>query len=428
MLVVGTEQTHFGGEWIIGGFEAKTLAYGVLLHALRAWLDRRWTLAWTLIGLTTAMHALVGGWAGLAMLLAWATGSPRRPALRAMIPGLLIGAGLGSAGVAPPLVMNAAAPAELTTEANKIYVFERIAHHLAPLSKPWGWLRPRLTWHTVMLLLLAAMSVTLLSGPRRRVARRASLRFITRFAWGAALIAATGLLIELVLWDHPAMAASILKYYWFRLTDIAAPLAGSLILSAAVGYGLRSESVRTRLGATAGAALLFALCCWGVGGHAINRLEKPIAPADRKLPDAAAWVEACAWIEANLPEDAVLITPRLGASFKWRAQRVEVATYKDIPQDALSMVEWRRRYRDIYQIGSWKSGKPRWTPSVASLGAERLVDLGAKYGATHALSCTPRGEPSGADRASLPVVQRWGPYTLYALPRPAQRPQPENPP
>lgn len=421
LLVVGTQQTHFAGEWIIGGFEAKTLAYGVLLHALRAWLDRKWTLAWALIGLTTAMHALVGGWSAVALLFARSTGAAVRPRLRAMAPGLAIAAAVGSLGVVPPLVMNAGVDPQIASEANQIYVFERIAHHLAPLSKPLPWIQERIVSHTRMLLLLLALCLTVLGRSKRVVARLTSLRLLARFAWGAALVSATGLLIETALWNHPALAASVLKYYWFRLSDIAAPLAGSLIICAALGRGLTAarDGIRTAT-VLAGVALL-ALCAWGVGGHAVNRFEKPIAPADRKHLEPNDWAVACDWIRENLPEDAVLITPRQGSSFKWRAERPEVVTYKDIPQDAASMVEWRRRLHDVFQVGTWQDGSPRWASSVAGIGATRLIELGERYGATHALSETPRYAAPGSHRASLPVVGRWGIYTLYVLPRPADR-------
>ncbi|MEO1498582.1 MAG: DUF6798 domain-containing protein [Planctomycetota bacterium] len=417
LLVVGTEQTHFGGEWIIGGFEAKTLAYGAVLHALVAWLDRRWTLSLALLGGATALHALVGGWSLVALAFAWATQREGRPPLARLLPGLGLAAAIGAAGVLPPLAMNWNTPADIVSEANQIYVFERIAHHLAPLTKPGWWIADRLGRHVGMLLLLAVLHRTLL-----RVGvlqRRDELQLLARFAWGAAAIAAAGLMVELALWNQPALAAAILKYYWFRLSDIAAPLAGAMILMAGVGAGLASASGGRRAASLGARIGLIGVCAWGVGGHVVSRLDGAFAPADRKTPEPARWAEACTWIRDNLPADALLLTPRLGSSFKWRAERAEVVTWKDVPQDARSMVEWRRRYRDVFLIGVWKSGKPRWTPSLASLGAERLRELGAAYGATHVLSGTPRGDVPGKTRASLPVVRRFGPYTLYALPPPA---------
>ncbi|TWT48640.1 DUF6798 domain-containing protein [Botrimarina hoheduenensis] len=422
LLVVGTEQTHFGGEWLIGGFESKTLAYGVVLLALRAWLDRASSLTWGLLGLATAMHALVGLWSGVALSIAWLLTRRGRPRLRSMAPGIVIGGILAMAGVLPPLMMNASVEPDIVSQANQIYVFERLPHHLAPLSKGGPWLKDRLERHAGMLVLLGLLAGTLLSRKLpRQVVRRSSLRWIVRFAAGAAAISITGLVIETVLAGSPALAAALLKYYWFRLSDIAAPLAGALLIVASLGLGLRDKRPARRALAVTVAVGLGALSAWGVGGHAWNRSAGAVAPADAKLRDPAAWQAACRWIDTHLPADAMLLTPRRTQTAKWWAQRSEVMTYKDIPQDARSMVEWRERGQEIFQIGFWESGRPRWTPSLASLGALRLRTLGARYGATHVLNETPAYLPIGADRASLPVVGRWGPYTLYALPSPEPR-------
>ncbi|MEO0530159.1 MAG: DUF6798 domain-containing protein [Planctomycetota bacterium] len=410
VLVYATREGHFAGEWIIGGFEAKTLAYGVVLFALSEAIDGRWNRAWLLLGVASAFHALVGGWSVLALAFA-AAGAAGRPSLTRMMPGLVVGGVIAMAGVGPALALNIGTPDAIVSEANEIYVFTRLSHHLAPLTKPWDWIADRAGRHLVVVAVLALLSYL---RPRDG---SPSIRLITRYAWGAELISLAGLAIEIIGWKDPAWVASLLKYYWFRLADIAAPIAVATLVVDLIARELSAERARAAVLATA----CLALTAWPLATGIRERLETPTSVTDSKLIDPASWVAMCEWIEANTPSDAVFLTPRQGRSFKWHAQRAEVVTYKDVPQDAQSMVEWRDRYFDVFQIGTWKSGKPKWTASLALLGADRLRELGEKYGAGFVLNQAPRSDVDRGlplrRRPSLPVLHRVGPYTLYELRR-----------
>lgn len=60
---------NLSGEWLVGGIEAKVVAYGLLFGALAAWIDgqakgsqRRFLLASVLAGLAISFHPVVGIW------------------------------------------------------------------------------------------------------------------------------------------------------------------------------------------------------------------------------------------------------------------------------------------------------------------------------------------------------------------------------
>jgi hypothetical protein len=55
------------------------------------------------------------------------------------------------------------------------------------------------------------------------------------------------------------------------------------------------------------------------------------------------WIDACHWIDHNLPSDALIHSPHNGWAFKWFAHRAEYVAFKDCPQDANGIVEWNRR-------------------------------------------------------------------------------------
>src|SRR5204862_3510161 len=60
------------------------------------------------------------------------------------------------------------------------------------------------------------------------------------------------------------------------------------------------------------------------------------------------WKNLCRWIRAKTPPDAKFITPRNQQTFKWYAERAEVVTWKDIPQDAAGLVEWRQTLSEVF--------------------------------------------------------------------------------
>jgi len=103
--------------------------------------------------------------------------------------------------------------------------------------------------------------------------------------------------------------------------------------------------------------------------------------------------------------------PRMSQTFRWYADRSEVVTRKDLPQDARGIVEWHRRMNRVF--GSGDAARP-WIDSLAELGGQRLRELADEFGADYVVT-----SPS----PPLPL-KRVGPITrtsvIYRLPRPSQ--------
>jgi hypothetical protein len=93
----------------------------------------------------------------------------------------------------------------------------------------------------------------------------------------------------------------------------------------------------------------------------------------RKYED---WRRVCRWIADSTPPDAVFITPRHQQTFKWYAERAEVFSWKDVPQDPVSVVRWWQRQQRLYP-----RRVVRW--GFVALGQNRLVELARQYGATY---------------------------------------------
>jgi hypothetical protein len=216
------------------------------------------------------------------------------------------------------------------------------------------------------------------------------------------IIACIGLTIELLFLNQPLIAAKFLRYYWFRLTDFAAPMAVALLATGTISFGLQQQR------RWAVPLLLFAMAFtgWYLEEACRARLETPIPPADAKVTKYSAWVEVCDWVADNTPPDALFLTPRLNQSFKWRTGRPEVVNRKDIPQDARGIIEWNSRLKDIYYTNV--GGIEQTLDSIGVLGTERVRELAQKYHAQYVLM--DRGQ-----LLSLPIAFRNEEYVVYKI-------------
>ncbi len=336
LMIALQERCQVAGEWLVGGFEAKGIAYALVFFGLDAAFAGRWRAVWLWLGAASAWHVLVGGWAVVAMLFAWWLERRRgaAPTLAEMLPSLLTGFVFSLAGLLPALTLSRGVDPIILGDANHIYVFERLPHHLNPfVFAPRG----------VSLLTL----LFLLSGILSRAAPSTrATRIAWRFSAATAGLALLGWGIAVAFRASPNIAAALLKYYWFRLADVAVPLSASLLAMAYFQCALRSSPGWGKAWVTAAAAFAaFHLAEFGIQTQTL-----PYARADRpgKVANAAAWRDVCAWIKSNTPPGTKFITPRQNQSFKWYAERAEVVTWKDIPQDAGAIVEWRRLLDQVY--------------------------------------------------------------------------------
>src|SRR6185295_16878399 len=234
-------------------------------------------------------------------------------------------------------------------------------------------------------------------------------RRLQRMALGAVLIAAVGIVIDqgLVAWasvsgesqeDYQSTAAPLLRYYFFRLSDALVPMACSLtVFSLLVAWQVSRP----------------ALASWGLIAAlaigSLNIVDVCVDRALRPLPGAwiqphptegcderawqlrgeagreelvqtrqrfAEWKNLCRWIRANTPKEAKFITPRNQQTFKWYAERAEVVTWKDIPQDAAGLVEWRKVLSEIFPPEGFGS-------DVAENTDAELLAIAKEHGASY---------------------------------------------
>lgn len=124
------------------------------------------------------------------------------------------------------------------------------------------------------------------------------------------------------------------------------------------------------------------------GTHVIPRS----APPKESIADG--WLDVCRWAREATSEDAVFLVPRGCDSFKWEARRAEVGSWKEIPQDANSIVRWFRDMERLYATpGTKRDAATRWTSPLvcvfAMRGREQILKQSAEMGYQFAILETP---------------------------------------
>ncbi|QDU94981.1 DUF6798 domain-containing protein [Lignipirellula cremea] len=376
---------HMAGEWVLGGVEAKGFAFFFMLLAMQAVAAGRWRIVWIWVGLASAFHVLVGGWSGIAVLFAWLLAGKDRAPLLSMAPTLLIGLLFSLLGLIPAVLLTWGVDSGVVIQANQIYVFERLPHHLTVRQMEWipwlgvDWLPLPVLRHFGLMLVWVLLAV-LLRGEK-------SLRRLQGFVAGAAAIAIGGIAIDLATLHAPDLAARLLRLYWYRLSDAVLPMGVSLSLGVGI---MRLTAWKKPVGQYA--------MLWAIAGCIAFAVQVRSEHANDPRPDAdrqtlpvgqnmeqtlqiyEEWRRVCEWVDKHLPADAVCITPRRQQTFTWRSGRAEVVNWKNLPQDAQAIVLWKQRIENIYPARLYA---PEGWKGLTRLGPDRLRKLGQRYGARY---------------------------------------------
>lgn len=403
--ILGTHFGHWAGEWAVGGFEAKSLAYPCVLLGIAAAVDGRFSKAWIWLGAAVAWHPVVGGWAGLAVGLLWLLHGGLRRELRQQLPWLLAGTAIGLVGVIPAMSGLSGPDVIGNVSAAQVHVYYRLPHHLAPqLFAP--------ERHGAALLsLVVLILVTWLHWRRPPGERKARATRVLKIGWLAVAFAVIGLLIDLTLsLTRPDIAAKLLRFYWFRWADVAVPLSVAISLwswlnarwefsrsgqKADVANGeSEPDADNLELNAVAdlgGRGLVTVVLVLAIGLDVLGlamvvrqHARTEIPPADRLVVESVGpysaqssryvdWLAVTGWIRQNTPSDSLWFTPKYQQTFKWHAGRAEVYCWKDVPQDNRSVIEWFQRVQRCMpprdRFGNFRD----WT-------TEQLLELSAEYG------------------------------------------------
>lgn len=412
---------HLAGEWVVGGFEAKGIAYAILIFGLTEMFRARWKFVWPLMGLAASMHLLVGCWGIVGAAWVWLVDGRERLAaqdagrsitgqesvvniwneLREQWLSLAAMALLITFGAIPPLLADWGESAETTLAASQIYVNERLSHHLIFN----GFSVSQVAKFTMLMVVWFVMHRWC-----RQNWKKFQQTFARPFHFGLAslLISLGGLVLSGIASENEfgsEMATRLLKLYWFRMADFAIPATLSLMIGWIIAqwWNQTREKARKISAGLASALILLAGVLQIFESHADPR---PVAD-QRSLPDSLVapekneqkfqkWKQVCEWIKHNTDPDARFITPSQQQTFKWYAQRTEVVCWKDVPQDSKALLEWSQRVDELvlpqqqYELG------------LMSFSDDQLRELGKKYQARYLL--VPQMQVDAAQETELKRV------------------------
>ncbi len=243
---------HWAGEWAIGGFEGKAVAYPLVLLGISDAVRDRWKTSWLWLAASVAWHPLVGGWAGLTVGGCWlmrnlvganacADGGDSSASIswRQQLPWWVAAVFISLIGILPALGGIGGQEQQGSIVASQVHVYMRLAHHLCPLT--FAAERHAAALCSLGLLIASTIAWNLSRLTSNHLTARSDARTVCyrvggllTIAWLSVLIASIGLAVDFLFsrtngpFPQPLLASKILRFYWFRWADVAVPLGWTL--------------------------------------------------------------------------------------------------------------------------------------------------------------------------------------------------------
>lgn len=377
-------EAFLGGEWVIGGAEAKVPAYAALFASLAACLDRRYVAGGLLLGLCFSLHPAVG--AGAAVGVGVALLADHTPWRR-----LALAGAAGLAAALPGLVASAGVSRGTGTAdgAWEFIVRARLPHHLDPYTFPPG----------------GYLAIAVFGGLLALLAFRwrpdRETRFVAAFTAGTALLFAGGIAAR------AAGAWPLLQVYPFRLLPLVLPmLVTPLLLAEVARHWTQPDRGRALAAAAVALAVLFIRLdrLPGLGARIGGRA---VWGTTHTREDRRSLADATRWVADSAPADAiVLVSPTSKRAF-WDFRRALVVNWPALRYDRFA--DWRARLEALAGPLPTDGSVPLrgLDARFEALPADSMVGLGRRYGATLVVT-----------RASYPFPVRFrsGTVSVYALP------------
>lgn len=293
-------QSVVAGSWMFGGFEAKCIAYAMLLNGIERLLAQKWTVGSGLVGLAMSFHAavgLLGGFCAALMILTsvFITRELDRKGLVKAIVAAGAGSSLGWVG----LLSYPTAPASPADY--EFAVHQRMPFHLDPFT--WGGVP------IVTVVLMVAVSLLVLRYAFRRWPMAASL---SAFIVGMAIEGGGGMLATLLgAWE-------LLMVTPFRLLGLLTPLLFYFLVVKLVTSGAYRSAPASVVALVM--LVLFSADAYPSVAKRVLARHEPVREPDR---DAA-----CKWLREKTPKAARVLFDPADDEATFDSERASVISWK----------------------------------------------------------------------------------------------------
>lgn len=379
---IAVGQSLLGGEWMLGGFEAKTVAYVFLLAGVLKATENKVCVSALLVGLSFSFHPSVGALGGLATFIGISAAHPRINTV------LRFGLVAAVAAVPGLIAILPVAFADSASEADAAYLLTTRLPYMNPLS----WAKTAIG----ALFLTFAFNVWYAWSRRRLNVWRGVLGFQI----GLVLPFAVGLVAGLT------GAYRFLLYFPFRLFPLFTPLLFFALLAHSIG-----PSVRRRIHTPLFLAGLLVLASLPNPVHGLYRQVEAMHSIRSQRHNNDSLRLAYKWSAKHLPANAVVLAPPWDRNVWYFLKRPIVVSHRYFPYGNLS--EWRERSRRVFGEfpPSFSSTEIYQHIQIryASHSADEIIDLRKQYQFDFLIT-----------RSDYPfeAVYRSGTYTVYDLRNP----------
>jgi hypothetical protein len=356
-------QSIVGGEYILGTFEAKSIAYAFLFFSLSGFIHQKRILPPILLGMAFSFHPLVGLWAALAVGL---TLTVLRYPTDAIVKFGCYTTLFASPGLIP-LLLTAFQGGSEFSEASRFVAFVVMPYHFDPFYFGKG---------NLLLLLVILLSFNWLHF--RSDSKNSGLRFLLSFQ------ALLGLFFVLGFVGRYTENYQLLLLMPCRLFPVLLPMFFFLHLMAALRH---CHSLRYGMG-----LVVLGFVAFASFGNPIDVFVKNVKHQYSMWTRGEEDVKkAFRWIAGNTPTESIVISPPWRGDSFYLSQRGQIASWWIIRFDRLETTKAR-----LDQMAHHYN-------QLTTTDIESLVN---KYGAAYLVSSA---------NYSYPALFNSGSYKVYSL-------------
>lgn len=370
------QQALVGGEFALGTFEAKSIAYVFLFFGLSFLLEDRDFLGALCLGLSFTFHGVIGMWALLAVGLTVMSLRYSLARLTKMAGGVLLTAIPGVIVIWPTI----SGDWQITAEQAKYLALVAAPFHLDPLSFP--------KRDVFLLLILFCFNCVYY----RSWINDKKLRFINCFLIFLGVFALLGVVARVT--EH----YRFLFYFPFRLFPLLVPLF--------FFFNLLRASRERELGR---AKLVLGMCALLAFPGAVGQLIDQTKLHYWMWSTYYDWDDlqkSFIWVSQHTPKDATIILPPWRKESYYLTKRATVAHWALPRFDRFE--EWQERIKAL--IGEFQfedeSLARKWSDHYHHLPAPKIMAIKSKYGGDFLIS---EGD------YDYPTLFRSGKYKVYSL-------------